>query len=99
MVLALIVLLFAARKNPIRYALPAAALALATTLVMAAARETLRMDHLGRFGYSVYDYPMNLDWGSTTFFLGTLAVGLVVTAYPVLIAFKAGREGVRGEAD
>jgi hypothetical protein len=94
---ALIVLLFAARRDPIRYALPAVLLAFATNLIMAAARESLRMDYVGRYGYSVYDYPLHLDWGSTMFFLGTLAVGLVVTAYPVLIAFKVGRRGPLGE--
>lgn len=87
----LILILFKAGSNPMRFA-PAATLAsLLTILVMALSRESLRMHYLQQFDYSVRSYPVTLDWGSTLLFIGTLAIGIIVLAYLVCIAFKSGR--------
>jgi hypothetical protein len=85
------VLLMAGQKDPDRYALPLGILSLVAVLGMSTAREVLRMSYLGQFDYSVYQYPVNLDLGSTALFLVTFIMGLVVIAYPITIAFKLGR--------
>ncbi len=87
----LIVLLFKAQQDPFGYAPIAAALSLLTLLVMSVTRESLRLSYLKPFGYSVYDYPTTVDWGSTSLFLVTFLFGIVVVAYLLMIAFKAGR--------
>ena len=48
---------------------------------MGVTREALRMTYLGAHDYSVYTYPLQVDWGSTALFFGTFLVGLVVLAY------------------
>ncbi|MEA2107869.1 MAG: hypothetical protein U9P07_00400 [Pseudomonadota bacterium] len=85
------VLLMIAEKDPDRYALPLGILSLVAVMGMSTAREVLRMSYLEQFDYSVYQYPVNLDLGSTALFLVTFVMGLVVIAYPITIAFKLGR--------
>jgi len=87
----LIVLLFKAQQDPSGYAPAAVVLSLLTLLVMSVSRESLRLSYLKPFGYSVYDYPTTVDWGSTSLFLATFVLGIVVIAYLLTIAFKAGR--------
>ena len=87
----LIVLLFKAQQDPSGYAPSATVLSLLTLLVMSVSRESLRLSYLKPFGYSIYDYPTTVDWGSTTLFLATFVLGIVVVAYLLTIAFKAGR--------
>jgi hypothetical protein len=86
-----LVLLFVAEKRPDRFAVPLAGLSLLAVLGMSTAREALRMKYLGRFDYSIYSYPMHIDWGSTVLFLGTFVMGLVVISYPIALVFKLGR--------
>lgn len=89
--LLLLVGLMKGQHEPDRYALPLALLSFVAILGMGTAREALRMTYLGVFEYSIYDYPVNVDWGSTALFLVTFVMGLVVIAYPIMIAFKLGR--------
>ena len=49
------------------------------------------MQYLHRFGYSVFQHKLNIDWGSTLLFLATFVMGLVVISYLVSIAYKSGR--------
>ncbi len=89
--LLLLVGLMKAENEPDRYAIPMALLSFVAILGMGTAREALRMTYLGVFEYSIYDYPVNVDWGSTALFFGTFVMGLVVIAYPMIVAFKLGR--------
>ncbi len=95
----LLFLLLKGQHQPERYALPAASLSLLAVLGMATAREVLRMRYLGRFDYSIYSYPVHLDLGSTGLFLATFVMGLVVIAYPLILAFKLGRGQLRPEKE
>lgn len=94
----LLVLLIRAQKSPANHAVPSMAAAALAVVAMSAAREALRMGYLGRFGYSLFQYKTNLDFGSTALFLGTFAIGLVIIAYLLSIAFKAGRTAGTYEA-
>ena len=89
--LVLLALLYRAARNPDRFALPLAVFSFVTVLVMSTARELLRMSYLGLYKYSIYDYKVNVDWGSTALFLVTFVLGLVIIAYPLTVAFKLGR--------
>ncbi|MBN2809555.1 MAG: hypothetical protein JXR80_08710 [Deltaproteobacteria bacterium] len=89
--LLLLVGLMKAESAPDRYAIPMALLSFVAILGMGTAREALRMAYLGVFDYSIYTYPLNIDWGSTALFLVTFVMGLVVIAYPMTVAFKLGR--------
>ncbi len=91
----LLVCLYSARKDPVRYAVPGILLAFLTILGMSYARESLRLKYLGRFDYSIFNYKLNLDYGSTFLFLSTFVVGLVIAGYLVAVAYKSGR--VAGE--
>ncbi|MEA1922584.1 MAG: hypothetical protein U9N63_08000 [Pseudomonadota bacterium] len=89
--LLLLVGLMKGQYEPDRYAIPLVLLSFVAILGMGTAREALRMTYLGVFEYSIYDYPVNVDWGSTALFWGTFVMGLVVIAYPIMVAFKLGR--------
>ncbi|MBI4710336.1 MAG: hypothetical protein HY759_04445 [Nitrospirae bacterium] len=89
--LVLLALLYKAQNAPLKYAVPAVTGALLTILGMSYAREALRMKYAGRFGYSIFDYKLNIDWGSTVLFLGTFVMGLIIIAYLLSIAYKSGR--------
>ena len=78
--------MFWASFDPIRRAPIAALISVVTILSMGITREALRMAYLGQFDHTIYDYPLRIDWGSTVLFVG----GLVVLAYPLLVAYKAG---------
>ncbi|PLX41724.1 MAG: hypothetical protein C0608_05045 [Deltaproteobacteria bacterium] len=80
-----------AQKDPIASAPILGLLSVVAVLGMSINREVLRMKYVGVYEYSIYDYPMSMDWGSTALFLATFVAGLVVIAYPIGIAFKAGR--------
>ncbi len=66
-------------------------LTVATVFFMSYAREALRMEYLGAFDYSIFDYKVNVDWGSTALFFVTFVLGLVVLYFPAVVAFKSGR--------
>jgi hypothetical protein len=89
--IALLILLYFAQKEPLRYALPSGLGAFLTVLAMSYAREGLRMGYLGRFDYSIFTYTVNVDWASTLLFLGTFGMGLVIIGYLAAVAFRAGR--------
>ncbi|PLY01528.1 MAG: hypothetical protein C0624_10270 [Desulfuromonas sp.] len=84
-------LLFWISYRPLERAPWAALTSIVTVLAMGVTREALRMVYLKPFDYSIYQYPVQLDWGSTLLFLATFVGGLVVMAYPLMIAFKSGR--------
>jgi len=89
--ISLMVFLYRARKDPIRYAVSAGLWAFVTILAMSYAREVLRMNYVGRFAYSIFDYKVNLDLGSTALFLGTFIMGMIIIGYQVYIAYASGR--------
>ena len=87
----LLVGLMKAEKDPERFAVPMALFSFIAVFGMCATREVLRMVYVGAFKYSIYDYPVNVDWGSTALFFGTFVMGLIVMAYPLIVVFKLGR--------
>lgn len=93
--IALLVFLYNAQKDPVKYAVPGILGAFLTILGMSYAREALRMKYLGRFDYSIFTYKLNIDWGSTALFLSTFVMGLSIIGYLLSVAYKSGR--VTGE--
>ena len=87
----LLYLLYSAQKDPAKYAAPSLAVAFLTIFGMSYARETLRTKYLDRFGYSIFNYKLNIDWGSTALFLSTFIVGLIIIGYLVSVAYKSGK--------
>jgi hypothetical protein len=83
--------LYQARKDPFRYAVRVGILTFLTILSMSYAREALRTNYVGRFGYSIFDYKVNLDLGSTALFLCTFIAGVFIVSYPVYVAYASGR--------
>jgi hypothetical protein len=77
--------------NPLKHAPHAAIAMFLVIFVMCCAREALRMDYVAQAGYSVYDYKLNLDWGSTLLFFASFVMGLCVLCFPAMVAFRAGR--------
>jgi len=60
-------------------------------LLIAIFREYLRVASTARFGYSIYEYKLNLEFLSPLLFLGTLATGLILYAYAWWMAYQAGK--------
>ena len=87
----LLYLLYSAQKDPAKYAAPSLAVAFLTIFGMSYARETLRTKYLDRFGYSIFNYKLNIDWQSTVLFLSTFIVGLIIIGYLVSVAYKSGK--------
>jgi hypothetical protein len=83
--------LYRARKDPFRYAVRAGAWAFLTIFAMSYAREALRTKYVERFGYSIFDYKVNLDLGSTALFLCTFIAGVFIVSYQVYVAYASGR--------
>lgn len=69
--------------------------ALAVVVLMSAARESLRVALLGRWGFSVYAHRVTVDWGSTALFFATFLLGASVLAWVLTVAFQAGRTAGR----
>ncbi len=90
---ALVLVLYLAKaiQDPIKNAVPCALAAFITIFFMCYAREALRMETASAVGYNIFDYKLNLDWGSTLLFLGTFVMGLVVLYFPTVAAFQSGR--------
>ena len=82
---------FAAQKNPAGMAIPSLIAGFVATLLIAVFREYLRVASTARFGYSIYEYKLNLEWLSPMLFLGTTLTGLILYAYAWWMAYKAGR--------
>ncbi len=87
----LLFVLIEAQSNPQKYTLPAAALAFMSVLGMTSAREALRVLYTGRYDYSVYNYKLNLSYGSTALFAVTFIMGIIVIGYMLTVVFKMGR--------
>jgi len=90
--------LYYIQGDPIRYAVSSIPMALLTIGTMAYARETLRTKYLASFGYTIFRYKTNLDWGSTVLFFLTFVVGLVVVGYFLATVYKAGKSRETYEA-
>lgn len=89
--LVLLAFLFKAQRDPAKNAIPAFILAFITVLLMASAREALRVLYFAEVKYSPFDYKVNLDLGSTALFFVTFLMGLVIIGYQVAVAFLSGR--------
>jgi hypothetical protein len=87
----LLFILYRARIDPFRYAVRAGIWTFLTIVAMAYAREALRTKYVGSFGYSIFDYKVNLDLGSTALFLCTFIAGLFIVGYQVYVAYASGR--------
>jgi hypothetical protein len=83
--------LYRARKDPFRYAVRAGVWAFLTIFTMSYAREALRTKYVERFGYSIFDYKVNLDLGSTALFLCTFLAGVFIVSYQAYVAYVSGR--------
>ncbi len=91
--LGLLGLLMTSQKDPSENAIKCAIGVLVTVFLMSYAREALRMVYVAKVGYSIFDYKLAVDWGSAVLFFGTFIGGLVVMAYPVLVAVNLARNG------
>ena len=67
-----------------------------TALLISGMRELIRFNIMDNLGYSIYNYPMNIDWPSVAMFLSTFAVlGFTGVAFIATLAWRAGKtEGV-----
>lgn len=83
--------IFIAQKNSIGMAVPSLVAGIVATLLIAVFREYLRVASTARFGYSIYEYKVNLEWLSPMLFLGTTLTGLLLYAYAWWLAYKVGR--------
>jgi len=65
-------------------------------LLISGMRELVRFLIMDKLGYSVYDYPMNIDWPSVVMFLLTFVfLGFTGVAFIATLAWKVGKtEGV-----
>ncbi len=89
--LILMVFLAKAAMEPVKNAIPAAVAMFVVIFLMCYAREALRMAYAGAFGYSIFDYKLNISWGSTLLFFATFIGSFPVLYFTGLAAFKAGR--------
>ncbi|WP_333785070.1 hypothetical protein [Thermocrinis sp.] len=80
-----------AQKDPIKMAVPSLLGGVIGTLGVAIYREYLRVASTAQFGYSIYDYKLNVEWLSPMLFLGTTLTGLILYAYAWWMAYRAGR--------
>lgn len=65
-------------------------------LLISTIREVIRFDIMGKLGYNIYDYPVNLEIPTIVMFLSTfLIMGFVGVAYLLTMAWKVGKnEGI-----
>ncbi len=83
--------LVTAQKNPKAMAVPSLLIGGVVIILIAIFREYIRMAAAGQFGYSIYDYKVNLEWLSPLLFVGTTLGGLVLYAYAWWMAYRAGK--------
>ncbi|QIR76119.1 hypothetical protein FA592_07730 [Sulfurospirillum diekertiae] len=63
-----------------------------TALLISTLREVIRMNIMSKYGYSIYDYPMNIDWPTVIMFLSTfVCVGFTGVGFMLTLAWRAGR--------
>lgn len=93
-VIGVLVLLVMAKTNSNSYYTTLVLVVVA--LLISTMREVIRFDIMGKLGYSIYDYPVNLEIPTIVMFLGTfLIMGFVGVAYLLSMAWKVGKnEGV-----
>jgi hypothetical protein len=85
-----VILLFMSAKNSNSYLTTAVLVVVA--LLISSIRELIRFDIMGSLGYSIYDYPVNLELPSIVMFLATfLVMGGVGVAYLLTMAWKVGK--------
>ncbi|MCI4458668.1 MAG: hypothetical protein JHC21_03525 [Thermocrinis sp.] len=83
--------LFTSQKNPVNMAIPSTLTGFIAILLIAIFREYLRIASTARFGYSIYNYKLNLEFLSPLLFFGTLLAGLIIYAYGWWMAYRAGK--------
>lgn len=89
--IAFLIFLNQVKKDPVNYAVPSILGAFLTIFGMSYAREALRMKYLDRFDYSIFNYKLNIDWGSTLLFIATFLMGLVILFYLLSVGYKSGK--------
>jgi hypothetical protein len=63
-----------------------------TALLISTLREVIRMNIMSKYGYSIYDYPMNIDWPTVIMFLATfVGVGFTAVGFMLTLVWRAGR--------
>lgn len=87
----LLLSLIKAQSDPTKYALPVAIITVITVLAMSAVREVLRMFYVGMYNYSIYNYKLNIKYGSTLLFAITFIMGVLVVSFLTTVVFKIGR--------
>ncbi len=83
--------LFIAQKNPKAMAVPSLLVGGVAILLVAIFREYIRVAATAQFGYSIYQYKLNLEWLSPMLFLGTMLTGGILYAYTWWMAYRAGK--------
>jgi hypothetical protein len=93
-VVGVLILLFMAKINSNSYYTTLVLVVVA--LLISTMREVIRFDIMAGLGYSIYDYPVNLEIPTIVMFLATfLIMGFVGVAYLLSMAWKVGKnEGV-----
>ncbi len=80
---------FARLRQPMTKGPRSLAIWLGSLLVVAIVRELIRVASLARYGYSVANYPYQIDWGSVLVFSVTTIVGVMVVLYLSLVIYQA----------
>ncbi|MDD3342066.1 MAG: hypothetical protein PHR87_00650 [Sulfurospirillaceae bacterium] len=89
-VVAVLVLLFMVIKESNSYI--TTLVLVVTALLISTLREVIRMNIMSKYGYSIYDYPMNIDWPTVIMFLTTfVGVGFTAVGFMLTMAWRAGR--------
>lgn len=89
-IIGVVVLLFMTAKNSNSYLTTGVLVVVA--LLISGIRELIRYDLMATLGYSIYDYPVNLEIPSLVMFLLTfLIMGGVGVAYLLTMAWKVGK--------
>lgn len=89
-IVGVVVLLLMAKMNSNSYYTTLVLVVVA--LLISTMRELIRFDIMAGLGYSIYDYPMNLEIPSIVMFLSTfLIMGFVGVAYLLTMAWKVGK--------
>lgn len=83
--------IFVAQKDPVKMALPSLISGAVAVILIAVFREYLRVASTARFGYSIYNYKVNLELLSPLLFFGTLVTGLILYAYAWWMAYQGGK--------
>lgn len=63
-----------------------------TALLISTLREVIRMNIMSKYGYSIYNYPMNIDWPTVIMFLSTfVCIGFTGVGFMLTLVWRAGR--------